>query len=43
MENLKDQSEQASIYEVIFKECPYFIFENAYILRAVRSACYVGS
>lgn len=43
MENIKGQSEQASIYKVIFRERPYFIFENAYIPRAVQSACYVGS
>lgn len=41
--NIKVQSEQASIYKAIFRECPCFIFENAYILRAVQLAYYEGS
>lgn len=41
--NIKVQLEQASIYRVSFRKCPYFIFENAYIPRVVQLAYYVGS
>lgn len=40
--NMKTQSEQPSIYNVIFQECSCLIFENVYVLRAVQLACYGG-
>lgn len=42
-EGTKAQSEQASIYKVIFQEWLSLIFENVYVLRAVQLACYGGS
>lgn len=41
--DIKVLSERAGIYKVISRECPSFISENAYILRAIQLAYYTGS